>query len=218
VDVGTENRSLIAGFAVAFLAALFFAALAHAVMHGDTESFDRSVRNKIHSWATPIVTRAMRGVTELGAPFFLVPLGAVFVWRLYAAGRPRAAVLFAIAALGAEACDQALKYSFQRPRPEVFFGMMQPLTYSFPSGHSVESCCFYGALAAILSVAAPSRPRKAVIWFVAAALTLAIGFSRVYLGVHYPTDVVGGYAVAIVWAALVHTGYQVWLRHRATGK
>lgn len=209
-----ENRSLIAGFAVALAAALFFAALAHAVVRGDTEPFDRSVRNTIHSWAAPMLTGAMRGVTELGATSFLLPLAVLVVWRLHAAGRPRAAVVFLIAVAGAEVCDQALKFYFRRPRPEVFFGMAQPSTYSFPSGHSVASCCFYGTLAALLSVAARSRLRRALIWIAAAALTMAIGFSRVYLGVHYPSDVLGGYAVAIVWAALVSAGYRVWLRGR----
>jgi len=195
---------------------VFFAALAHAVMQGQTEAFDLGVRGTIHSWSTPMLTSAMRGVTELGEVIFLVPLGALVVWRLVAAGRPRAALVFAIAAVGAEICDQVLKYCFRRPRPEVFFGLTQPLSYSFPSGHSVASCCFYGVLAAILSVAAPSRPRQAAIWFAAATLTAAIGFSRVYLGVHYPTDVLGGYAVAVVWTAVVRACYQAWLRAGGT--
>jgi undecaprenyl-diphosphatase len=212
--VSSEDRSPIAGFAAALGAALFFAVLARAVVRGDSAAFDASVRNVIHSWATPWLTHVLRGVTELGATGFLLPLGAVIVWRLYAAGRPHAAVVFGIAALGAEACDQALKFCFRRPRPEVFFGMAQPITYSFPSGHSVASCCFYGVLAAILAAAAPSRLHQAAIWMAAACVTLAVGVSRVYLGVHYPTDVLGGYAVAIVWTALVHAGYRIWLRRQ----
>lgn len=209
-----DNRTLTAGLVIAFLAALFFAVLAHAVMRGSAEAFDLGVRNAIHHWASPLLTRAMQGITRLGEPAILILVGVVLVWRLYSVGRHRAAIVFAIAAIGAEIWDQALKYSFARPRPEVFFDLSQPLSYSFPSGHSMESCCFYGVLAAILSVGAPSLRRKAVIWISAAAITLAVGFSRVYLGVHYPTDVVGGYAVAVVWAALVHAGYVLWLRRR----
>jgi undecaprenyl-diphosphatase len=207
-----EIRWRIAGCAVAFLAAAFFAALAHAVTEGHAAAFDMSVRDAIHSWATPMFTEAMRVITVLGELAFLVPLGAIVVWRLCAAGRPRAGVLFLVVALGAEGCDQVLKFCFQRPRPAAFFGLKQPMTYSFPSGHSVASCCFYGVLAALLAAAAPSRARQVAIWMAAAWLILAIGFSRVYLGVHYPTDVLGGYAVAVVWVVLVRAGYEFWLR------
>jgi undecaprenyl-diphosphatase len=77
------------------------------------------------------------------------------------------------------------------------------------------SCCFYGALAAILAARARSRARKLAIWAAAAVLTALIGFSRVYLGVHYPADVVAGYAAAVVWMAVVRAGYEMWLRKRA---
>jgi undecaprenyl-diphosphatase len=209
--VRRENRAWTAGFAIAVLAALFFAALAQAVVRGSTQNFDAAVRGAIHGWATPLLTEAMRGVTQLGSMTILLPLGVILVWRLYVAGRPRAAVLLAITALGSEAFDQALKFGFRRPRPEVFFGLAQPATYSFPSGHSVTSCCFYGVLAAILTAGPVSRRRKILIWTAAAVVTLAIGFSRVYLGVHYPTDVLGGYAVAVVWVAMVRGAYEIWL-------
>ncbi|MDR3700949.1 MAG: phosphatase PAP2 family protein [Candidatus Sulfopaludibacter sp.] len=206
-----DNRAWIAGFAVAVLAALFFAALAHAVVQGATQSFDASVRSTIHSWATPQLTGVMSGVTQLGSVTVLLPLGVILVWRLYAAGRPRAAVLLAVTVLGAQVFDQALKFGFRRPRPAVFFDLAQPGTYSFPSGHSVTSCCFYGVLAAILTAGAVSWRRKVLIWAVAVTVTLAVGFSRVYLGVHYPTDVLGGYAVAVVWVAMVRVAYEMWL-------
>ena len=206
-----KNRAWIAGSAVAVLAALFFAVLAYAVVQGRTLAFDLAVRSTIHKWATPGFTEAMSAVTQLGSMTILLPLGAILVWRLYAAGRPRAAALLAITVLGAQLFDQALKFGFQRPRPQVFFGMAQPATYSFPSGHTVSSCCFYGVLAAILAAGAVSRRRKILIWTAAVTVTLAVGVSRVYLGVHYPTDVLGGYAVAVVWVAMVRAAYEMWL-------
>ena len=207
-----ENRTLIEGAVVATFGAVAFALLAQQVMRGGTQAIDQNIRMAIHGWASPLLTRAMRGITELGQPSLLIALGVIVVWRLYVIGRHRAAVVLAISALGGEACDQALKYSFARPRPDVFFGP-QATGYSFPSGHSVEACCFYGVLAAIVTVRAGMR-YKVAIWTVAALLTLAIGISRVYLGVHYPSDVAGGYAVAVVWVALVRTAYLVWVRRR----
>jgi undecaprenyl-diphosphatase len=209
--VGLKNRAWIAGTSVAVLAALFFVALALAVAQGHTQSFDVAVRDTIHSWATPLLTGAMSGATQLGSATVLLPLGVILVWRLYVAGRRRAAALLAITAVGAQVFDQALKFEFRRPRPEVFFGLAQPGSYSFPSGHSLSSCCFYGVLAAILTMGAVPRRRKVLIWALAAVVTLSVGFSRVYLGVHYPTDVLGGYAVAVVWVAMVRAAYEVWL-------
>lgn len=146
----------------------------------------------------------MRGCTLLGSALFLVPLGAFLAWRLTRMGRRPAAILLVVAALGGEALDEALKLLFARPRPAAFFGLAQPETYSFPSGHSMASCCFYGALAMIAAARARSRARRWAIWAGAAALIVCIGFSRIYLGVHYPSDVLGGYLAAVAWLALLH--------------
>ncbi len=200
-----------AGFAAALASAVSFGFLARAVMANRTVAFDNAVRDTIHGWAGPALTWVMRLVTQFGSMPVLLPLGALLVWRLYMARRPRAAVILALTTVGSQLFDQWLKFGFQRQRPAVFFGLPQPSNYSFPSGHSVTSCCFYGVLAAILSAGAVSRRRKAVIWIAAALITLAIGFSRVYLGVHYPTDVLGGYLLAVAWVGIVRAAYEFWL-------
>ena len=129
-----------------------------------------------------------------------------------ATGRRPEATYFVISALGAEAVDQALKFWFQRPRPDVFFGLPQPWGYSFPSGHALVSSCFYLVLAEIVIEEEWPLSRKLAIWTLAALLTGMIGLSRVYLGVHYPTDVLGGYLGGIAWLAIVHAGHKLWRR------
>jgi undecaprenyl-diphosphatase len=199
----------LSGDVVVGLAALvLFASLAYSVMHGEAAAFDTAVRNAVHASSFPALTYAMRGITDLGEAVFLVVLGVIISWRLVSLGRHRQAEFFVIAVLGAEVIDQALKLGFQRPRPDVFFGP-QPLNYSFPSGHAMVSCCFYLALAEILMDDRWSRVRKLAVWTFAILLTGAIGLSRVYLGVHYPTDVLGGYAAAIAWLSIVRTGHMV---------
>jgi membrane-associated phospholipid phosphatase len=188
---------------IALLAAVLFACLAAAVTSGSTNRFDLAARDAIHSWASPQVTYAMRGVTQLGSTAFLLPLGIIVVWRLIATGRRQAAVLLVVAAVGGEAWDQGLKHLFHRPRPEAFFGLPQPENYSFPSGHSMASACFYGALAMIAATEARSRTRRRAIWAAAAALVGCVGLSRIYLGLHYPSDVLGGYLAALAWLALL---------------
>ena len=184
----------------ALAAALFFAWLASEVARGSTMGFDMAVRGAVHSWASPWLTHAMRGVSVLGESWFLVPLGLLLAWILVRRGRTRAAIALAAAAIGAEMLDQILKAIFHRVRPDAFFGLPQPENYSFPSGHALASACFYGAFAAIL---AAGGARKALCWAGGVTAPLLIGFSRVYLGVHYPTDVLAGYAAAIVWLTIV---------------
>jgi undecaprenyl-diphosphatase len=184
----------------ALAAAVFFAWLAIEVAGGNTMGFDMAVRDAVHRWASPTLTHAMRGVTRLGEAWFLIPLGLLLAAILVRRGRTRSAIALASAAVGAEVWVQMLKAIVQRVRPDAFFGLPQPENYSFPSGHAMTSACFYGALAAIL---AAGSARKAVYWAGGVAAPLLIGFSRVYLGVHYPTDVLAGYAAAIVWLTII---------------
>jgi undecaprenyl-diphosphatase len=193
--------------AAALLAVVLFGWLAHTVAREPADPFDLAIREAVHAWASPPLTFAMRGITLLGSTMFLVPFGTFLVWWLVKTGRRRAAVLLILAALGGEAIDQGLKLLFARPRPDAFFGLAQPETYSFPSGHSMASCCFYGALAIILASQAGSRSRRFAIWAGAVALIAAVGFSRIYLGVHYPTDVLGGYLAGVAWLSLLQAVY-----------
>jgi undecaprenyl-diphosphatase len=184
-------------------AALFFAWLAIEVASGNAVGFDLAVRGAIHRHASPWLTYAMRSVTQMGEPWFLITLGLLVAVILIRRGRGRAAMALAISTLGAELLDAILKLAFQRLRPAPFFGLPQPETYSFPSGHAMVSTCFFGGLAALL---ASGRARKAIYWAAAGAIAAVIGFSRIYLGVHYPTDVLGGYAAAIILLVLVYGG------------
>jgi undecaprenyl-diphosphatase len=208
--VGKRSRTLIV--AAAALALLLFAWLAREATRGDAIRFDTPIRNAVHAWASPPLTAMMRGVSLLGSEVGLVPLGVILVWWLAAAGRRRAAVVFAAAALGAEALDQILKLLFHRPRPEPFFGYAEPLTHSFPSGHAMVSLCFFGVLAAIVAARERSRAKRVAIFAAAALLVGLMGFSRVYLGFHYPTDVLAGYAAAVIWLTAVRAGYMVFTK------
>lgn len=199
-----RDRGIGAGLAAMAVSAALFAWVALAVMRDSATGFDLAVRGVVHGWATPALTTVMQAVTQCGSSLSLIALGILAISGLAMRGRRRAAALLAIAALGGEAWDEALKLIFRRPRPVPFYGHA-PWTYSFPSGHTVASCCFYCAAAAILAAGLSSFASKAAAWIAAVAITLAVGLSRIYLGVHYPTDVLGGYLAAIFWLALVWT-------------
>ena len=192
----------------AVLALILFVWLAREVTRGDALRLDTPIRNAVHARSSPPLTAMMRSVSLFGSEVILVPLGVILVWWLVAAKRRRAAVVFGVAALGAEALDQIMKLLFYRPRPEPFFGRASPGTHSFPSGHAMVSCCFFGVLAVILAAREPSRARRISIFAAAAILVALMGFSRVYLGYHYPTDVLAGYAAAVVWLAVVRAVFR----------
>lgn len=207
-----RSRTTVLGSLAAVLALVLFAWIAVEVLRGQGAEFDGAVRDAVHAWASPGLTWAMRGITQLGSVWFLGGAGLLVVWRLAATGRRHAAILLAGTALGSEALNQILKVAFHRTRPQAFFGLTSPANYSFPSGHAITACCFWGVLAAILAARSRSGWAKAGLWTAASILAALVGFSRVYLGVHYPTDVLAGYALAVIWVAVVRAGYAVWLR------
>jgi undecaprenyl-diphosphatase len=205
-----RTRLLSAGFLASAGALLLFSWLAGQVALGEKLRFDAAVRDTVHTWASPRLTYTMRGITDLGSPTFLLAITGLLIWRLAREGRRRVAVLLVVAAGGAEILDQLLKLLFHRQRPEAFFGYPQPASFSFPSGHAISACVFYGVAAALITANIESRLGKALVWTAAALLAGLIGLSRIYLGVHYPSDVVAGYAAAVVWVAALRASYGRW--------
>jgi undecaprenyl-diphosphatase len=182
---------------------LFFIWLSHAVAAGETAPFDAQIRSFIHNHSIPATTWFMRSATHLGAAPVLSTLTvaaiAVFLyWKWH-----RAAVLLLTAMLGIPLFNENLKVHYHRLRPEAFFGVALPTSYSFPSGHSLSAFCFYGMTAALVSARVRDRRARMAIWISGALLILVVGVSRVYLGVHFPSDVIGGYAAALVWISML---------------
>ena len=204
VEEAPKPAGLMTGIAVvslvlAVLSLLLFSWIATEVREGDTTQFDLSVRNWIHQFFTPRLTRVMTVISELGAngliTAFLISL-AVFLslrWR-------RAALWLVFTMAGALVLDLALKYGFHRPRPAPFYGPL-PHTYSFPSGHALFSFCFYAVLAGLVNDRVRSLWLRILVWITAIFLIAAIGLSRIYLGVHYPSDVIAGYLAAALWVS-----------------
>ncbi len=187
---------------IAATALFVFGWLAEEMLEGDTRQFDAFVRTAVHELATPGLTRLMQTFSFLGSvaavtALCLVAIGVSLYYR-----HTRAAAMLAITMAGVAALDVALKHAFHRPRPVAFFGAT-PSTYSFPSGHALGSLCFYGMLAAILAERTRGRGVKFCVWMTAVFLVGMIGFSRIYLGVHYPSDVMAGYCAAVVWVGAV---------------
>jgi undecaprenyl-diphosphatase len=171
-------------------------------------ALDESARALVQRIASPGLTTAMRGFTLFGFGVVLTPLVVLAVVLFYRARRPHHAWLFGLTVAGAEVVDQGLKLLFHRARPEPFFGTLKPDSYSFPSGHAMVCCCFFGLLAALVAAREPRRGVRIAIWTAATIFAAAIGLSRIYLGVHYATDVLGGWVAALLWMLVVAMVYK----------
>ena len=204
---------LAVGLAASTFVIWAFFELADEVLEGDSRAFDRVVLLWIHDNFPDWLDEPMRLVTALGYYYVVVPLLAVAVFVFYRRGWRLSAVLLVVSTGGSVVLTTVLKGVFQRTRPELFDAGYQASFYSFPSGHATVAVGFYGMLTVILAY----RMRGAARWAVAACgllVVLLIGFSRLYLGVHYPTDVLAGYLSALLWLVCVGGVYALWLSVR----
>jgi undecaprenyl-diphosphatase len=200
--------------AIGLGAVLLFAWFAQLASRSAAPDFDMAGRAAIHAYARPWLTLVMKAASLAGGGWVLWPVGVLVAGLLARAGRGREAAVFGVTVVGANLGNEAMKLFFHRPRPVPWFGYQLPPTYSFPSGHAFESFCFCLCLAEILIRYGWPLAGKVAMWCAALVCTLTIGLSRVYLGVHYPTDVLGGYAAGIVWTTLIRVARHVW-RKRA---
>jgi undecaprenyl-diphosphatase len=197
----TIPATLLVSLAGATLMLVLFAWMAREVLRGDAENFDTLVRMWVHRYASPTMTRIMTGTSMLGGQLLVVEFLAAMAVFLALKWR-RAAAWLAVAVAGAMMLEYSLKLVFQRPRPPTFFGV-SPHDYSFPSGHALVSFCFYGVVAGLLADRTQSLLLEILIWTSAACTVVAIGLSRVYLGMHHPTDVIAGFLAATLWVSTI---------------
>jgi undecaprenyl-diphosphatase len=188
------------GLLGASFSAVLFVLLAQVVASGNADGFDAFVRSGMHEWASDRISALAFGLSRLGSITVIAVLLGIAVLGFWVFGRRRSAVMLVLFMAGAVLLQNGLKLLFQRARPEALFGSL-PSSFSFPSGHALLSLCFYAALAGLLP-AYWRWPARAATWLAAALLVLGIGASRIYLGVHHPTDVIGGYLVAGCWTSL----------------
>jgi membrane-associated phospholipid phosphatase len=198
---------LLFGFAAA-LSLLLLLWLAGKVFEDETVFFDETIRQRVHQFAAPWFTKAMIFVSLLGSQRFLISgvivFSIIFIWLKW----KRELILLLVTMAGEAVLEITLKLIFHRLRPEPFFDYPPLKTYSFPSGHALASFCFYGILALLIAAHVKRRGLKFLIWISAATLVLFIGISRIYLGVHFPSDVAAGFAAGFVWIfTVVMTDY-----------
>jgi undecaprenyl-diphosphatase len=201
-----ETRLLLSILIIAGLL-LAFVLIAGEVMEGEPLAFDRQILlafrdagNPAHPIGPAWVQEMARDVTSLGSFAVLAIVVGAGAGYLFLAHKRAAAWLLLGTVLGGSALNTLLKFGFARPRPELVAPVARVFTASFPSGHAALAAVTYLTLGALLTRVHPSRPIRIYFITVAVVLALLIGVSRVYLGVHYPTDVLAGWCIGAAWA------------------
>ena len=138
-----------------------------------------------------------------GAPVVLFSLTLIVGFSFLAKKKYRAMILLVATVTGSSLLNEVLKLSFHRTRPSPFFDTTLPTSFSFPSGHALMSFCFYSTIAALIAARTKHRTLRIIVWALAASLVMMIGISRIYLGLHYPSDVVAGYTAAFIWVMFI---------------
>ena len=184
-----------------------FGFIAQDVAQGRLLAFDRHVILALRSSANPSapigpawLQEAARDITSLGSSIVLGIITFAVFGYLFLAGKPAVAWLILIAVLGGVALNNLLKFVFARPRPDFVTHAVRVFSTSFPSGHATLSAITYLTLGALLARTDPSLTMSLYFMSLAIFLTVIIGVSRIYLGVHYPTDIFGGWCIGAAWA------------------
>ena len=212
-DMAAMSRGLLreVGLVAALLVAaggiLGFLAVAEEMRDGELKAFDTGVllalRNP-HDLADPIGPQwleiGMRDITSLGSIPVLALIVAIVIGYLVLARKPAVALLLAVSVGGGLLLGQFLKLRFDRPRPDLVAHLVDIHSLSFPSSHAMLSAVTYLTIGALLTRVERRRIVRLYILVVAVVLTLLVGLSRIYLGVHWPSDVLAGWCAGAAWA------------------
>lgn len=177
--------------------------LSEEVLEREAFAFDRTILLWIHDFADPTLDRIMVGITRLGDPITVATVAAVTMIVLWWRSYRQEAKIFFLNCLGGVILSDGLKLAFSKSRPQLWDSSISETTYSYPSGHALGSMILYGFIAYLLANHYPQFSK--VVYVLASILIAAIGFSRLYLGVHWPTDVIAGYGVGFLWISFCIT-------------
>ena len=197
-----------------------FVGIAHEVLEGETRALDEAILLALRAQGDPSdpigplwVEELGRDVTALGSVAILTFITLASAIFLFLCRRYRTALFVLVAIASGIALSFALRAGFDRPRPDLVPHGANVYTSSFPSGHSMMSALVYLTLAALLARMQPRKRVKVYMLLLAVLATTAIGASRVYLGVHWPTDVLAGWAAGTTWAVFCWM-LAIWLQRR----
>ena len=220
LPMARRELALLAAIALAAGSLVLFGQLTDEVLEGETHAFDETVLLALRSAADPSdplgpgwLEDTIRDLTALGSLGVLTLVSLAVVGFLVLQGKRHLALLVVVAVGGGMLVSTLSKLGFDRPRPDLVPHATQVYTTSFPSGHAMMAAVTYLTLGALLARAQPRLRLKLYLIGLAATLTVLVGLSRIYLGVHWPTDVLAGWTLGAAWA-LGCWALALWLQAR----
>jgi undecaprenyl-diphosphatase len=217
----TVGIFLVVGALIAVAGTLGFAALGEVVRRGATQQFDTAVLQWLGAHQSPGLTAFMVEVTPLGTGavvMMIVGVTAAFLWHTE---HKYSARLLLAATAGSILLNSALKLYFNRPRPDVFVWQTHAASTSFPSGHAMSATVVYGTVAYLLARLQKHHWARALTLIAAVIVIALVCLTRLYLGVHYPSDVIAGIVVGLAWSGFCMATLEASLvlaRRRAPSK
>jgi undecaprenyl-diphosphatase len=220
LPMARRELALLAAIALAAASLVLFGQLTDEVLEGETHAFDEAVLLALRHTADPSeplgpgwLEELMRDLTALGSLGVLSLVSLAAVGFLVLQGKRHLAVLVVVAVGGGMLVSTLTKLGFDRPRPDLVPHATRVYTASFPSGHAMMAAVTYLTLGALLARAQPLLRLKLYLIGLATTLTALVGISRIYLGVHWPTDVLAGWTLGAAWA-LGCWAIALWLQAR----
>lgn len=170
--------------------------------------FDESILSSVHKNINPFIKKFMVFISFLGSAWFYIILAPFLIWQLVKRKHFIELSALIISLLGGYGLNEALKAFFGRHRPYEYF-LVQQGGFSFPSGHAMITLCFYGMAAYLYLRNRKLDGKKVFIWSITVLFIILTGFSRIYLGVHWPTDIIAGYSAGFVWLYICILGFEI---------
>lgn len=192
---------LISSFVIAAIATWLFGEIAETVMAGKTLAFDEAVLRWLGAHHTKALDGSMLEITALGTGMVVMMIVAISAMFLALTRHRYSALLLLVATAGGLILNLVLKLVFNRPRPHVIAWGTNAVSSSFPSGHAMSATIVYSCVAYLAARLVRRRWERWVVMFLAAVVIILISISRLYLGVHYPSDVLAGAVIGLAWAA-----------------
>jgi undecaprenyl-diphosphatase len=201
---------LVLAFIISVFCIIGFSLISLFISDHKINSFDRTVMAKIQGLESPALTSVMKLLTFIGSTPFVIVLTLCLIFFLYKVLHHRLELILLIGALiGTGVLNEILKHVFHRTRPHLH-RLIEVTGYSFPSGHAMSAFTVYVILSFLLWRHIPSKWGRSLLIIFSVVMILGIGISRIYLGVHYPSDIIGGYLASGFWLAVAILFFQYY--------
>jgi undecaprenyl-diphosphatase len=205
---------LVIAFIISVVSIIGFSLISLFISDRKIINFDRIIINSVQGLETTVLTNVMKFFTFIGSAPFVIVLSLFLLFFLYKVLHHRLELILFVAAItGSAILNGILKNFFQRVRPD-FHRLIEIEGYSFPSGHAMNAFTVYGIISFLLWRHITSSLGRWILIFVSVVMILAIGISRIYLGVHYPSDILGGYFASGFWLTTAILSFQYYQEKR----